>query len=60
MFNFFILCYYIVFHVNNNITYNDKSNILLNINLSMLFVDINKVICYKLRLNCNDIKVNMT
>jgi hypothetical protein len=57
MFNCFILCYYIVFYVNNNITY-DESNVLLSINLSMLFADIKQVICYKLELNYNDIKIN--
>jgi hypothetical protein len=42
-YNIFILCHYgdtIVFDVNNNITYNGGSNLLLNDNLDMSHMEI--------------------
>ena len=45
-YNIFMLCHYddiIVLDVNNNITYNGESNLLLNDNLGMLFLLSNHV-----------------
>jgi len=61
--NFFILCHYggtIVLDTNNSITYIGRWTVFLNDTISMSFEDIIKVICGRLELNYNDIKIDIT
>jgi len=59
----FMLCYYgdnIVHGVNNNITYNGGSNLLLTSNLGISYLEMKEIICHGLRWNYNDIDVEIT
>jgi hypothetical protein len=46
--------------VNNNITYNDGSNLLLTSNLGISYLEMKEIICHGLRWNYNDIDVEIT
>ena len=61
--NIFMLCHYndnIVLEVNNNITYNDGSNLLLIGNLGMSYIETKEIICHELGWNYNNINVEIT
>ena len=61
--NFFMLCHYsetIVLDMNNSITYIVKSTVFLNGIIGMSFEDIKKVMCERLKLNYNDVEINIT
>jgi len=61
--NFFILCHYgdnIIPDMNNNITYISRSSVFLNGTRGMSFKDTKKIICGRLELNYNDIKIDIT
>ena len=48
-YNIFMLCYYgdtTIHDVNNNITYNGESSLLLNDNLGMLYAEMKETIYY--------------
>jgi hypothetical protein len=58
-----MLYYYggtIIPDTNNNFTYINRSTMFMNAITDMSFEDIKKVICGRLRLNYNDIKINIT
>jgi hypothetical protein len=46
--------------VNNNITYNDGSNLLLIGNLGMSYIETKEIICHELDWNYNNINVEIT
>jgi hypothetical protein len=50
----------IVSNVNNNITYNGESNLLLNGNLGMSYAEMKEIIFHGLRWNYNDVDVEIT
>ena len=61
--NIFTLCHYggnIVPKMNNSITYNGKSSLLLIGNLGMSYVEMNEIICHGLKWNYSDIDVEIT
>jgi len=50
-YNIFMLCHYgvtVAPYMSNNITYNGGSNVLLNDNLDMSFMDVKQAICHEL------------
>jgi len=58
-----MLCYYsdiIVLEVNNCITYNNRSSLLLTGNLTMLYVEIKETIWNELEWNYIDIDIEIT
>jgi len=58
-----MLCHYgvtVAPYMSNNITYNGGSNVLLNDNLGMSFMDVKQAICHELEWNYNDIEVDIT
>jgi hypothetical protein len=58
----FMLCHSggtIILDMNNSITHNNKSNILLNANICMSLMDIKQVICHGLRWNYINVKVDI-
>jgi hypothetical protein len=58
-----MLCHYndnIVLEVNNSITYNDGSNLLLIGNLGMSYIETKEIICHELDWNYNNINVEIT
>jgi len=62
-YNIFMLCHYgdtIVPNVNNNITYNGESNLLLNGNSGMSYAEMKEIISHGLAWNYNDIDVEIT
>jgi hypothetical protein len=62
-YNIFILCHYsgtIDSNVSSSITYNNKSNLLLNDNLSMPYAEMKETIYHGLDWNYNDIDVKIT
>jgi len=60
MFMLYHYGYTVIPDVNNNITYNGRSNVLLNANLGMSLEDIKKVICQVVGWNYNDVEVDIT
>jgi hypothetical protein len=46
--------------MNNNITYISRSSVFLNGTRGMSFKDTKKIICGRLELNYNDIKIDIT
>jgi hypothetical protein len=59
----FMLCYNggtITLDMNNSITHNNESNILLNANICMSLMDIKQVICHGLGWNYINVKVDIT
>jgi len=60
---FLLLCHYngtIVPVINKTITYNGKSNVLLNATLGMLLMDIKQVVYQGIGWKYNDIEVDIT
>jgi hypothetical protein len=61
--NFFMLCHYsdtIVHDTNNNITCIKGNTVFLNGTRGILFEDTKKIICGRLELNYNDVKIDIT
>jgi hypothetical protein len=61
--NFFLLCHYdgtIVPYMNNSIIYIDERNVFLNANRGMSFEYTKNVICERLRMNYNEVEINIT
>jgi len=59
----FMPCHYndnIVLEVNNSITYNDESNLLLIGNLGMSYIETKEIICHELGWNYNNNNVEIT
>jgi hypothetical protein len=58
-----MLCHYsgtIAPDVNSSITYNSRSNLLLNDNLDISYTEMKETICYELEWNYNDINAEIT
>jgi len=61
--NFFMLCHYggtIILDTNNSIIYIGGSTVFLNGIRGMSFKDAKKIICERLELNYNDVKIDIT